>query len=94
MAITALEQNTVSRGIAAALVVVEELYPALKRLNIDYDAVGGVKETLTQGELDSIASFSGLTKTQLDDAMFALTSTLRGAIETAFAQIEQLAARG
>lgn len=91
--ITQLEQNTVSRGASAALLIVEQIYPALKRLNIDYDSSGGVKETLTQAELDSIASFSGLTKAQLDDGMFALTSTLRTDIETAFSQLEQLAGR-
>lgn len=93
MAITVLEENTVSRGAGAASTVIHTLYPVLKDLNILYDSQGGVKETLTQQELDSVASFSGITKQQVDDGMFALTSTLRTAIEAAYAQLSELAAR-
>lgn len=93
MALNALEQNTVSKGMAAAKMVIEQLYPVLKELNIIYDSQGGVKTTIDQAGLDGVASFSGLTKQQLDDGMFALTATLRGDIENAFAQLAELAAR-
>lgn len=93
MAITALESNTVSRGLAAAKLVVQSLYPVLHELNIIYDSAGGVKSTLTQEELDSVASFSGLTKAQLDDGMYALTATLKAAVEGAFTALAQLSAR-
>jgi hypothetical protein len=94
MALTALESNTVSRGIQAAILVVRQLQPLLAELNIIYDASGGAKSTITQDNLNLVPSFSGLTKQQLDDAMFALTGTLRGDILNAFAQLAQLAARG
>ncbi len=94
MAITALEQDTVSRGIATAAKVLRDIYPLVKELNILYDSTGGVKDTLTQPDLDGVASYSGITKAQVDDGMFVLTSTLRTAIESAYAQLAELAARG
>ncbi len=94
MAITTLEQNTVSNGCRIAARILRDVYPFLNELNIIYDSTGGVKETITQAELDSVAAFSGLTKAQLDDGMFALTSTLRTAILNAYAQLAEIAARG
>ncbi len=94
MAISTLEQNTVTQGLRTAKLVIEKLAPVLNELNVIYDAGGGVKETLTQPELDSVAAFGGITKAQLDDGMFALTSTLKNDITNAYAQLTQLAARG
>lgn len=95
---TALKQNAVSRAIAAAsqLVAVKAL---LDRLNVDFNgAVGlnpGTANTgITQADLDSVASFSGLTTQQLQDGVFALTSTVLAALDSAFVNLEQLAARG
>ena len=89
----ALAQNTVSRGLTAAKKAIEELKPVLDELNILYDSQGGLKETMTQGDLDSVASFSALTKQQLDDGMYALTATLKGAIDNAYTALAQLACR-
>jgi len=93
MPLTALEQNTVSRSFFVAKKVLEEVKPVLDALNIIYDAGGGVKETLTQAELDEIPAFSGLTKTQLDDGLYALTAVIRPAITNAFTALAQLATR-
>lgn len=93
MAISPLEQDTVSRGIKAAGLVIRQLKPLLDELNVVYDAAGGVKDTLTQQELDEIARFSGITKQQVDDGMFALTSTLKTAITNAYTQLTTLASR-
>jgi hypothetical protein len=93
MALSRLEQDTVSHGFAAAKLALDQLYPALHELNVIYDSGGGAKTTIDQPGLDAIASFSGLTKTQLDDGMFALTSTLKTAIDNAYTQLAQLAAR-
>lgn len=90
---TQLELNTVSRGLAAAKKVLDELYPVLLSLNVIYDSEGGAKTTITQEGLDAVASFSGITKAQLDDGMFALTSTVRTAVANAYTQLAQLAAR-
>lgn len=93
MAATPLELDTVSRGMLAAKKLLDEVKPVLDLLNVIYDAAGGVKETLTQAELDAVTSFSGLTKAQLDDGMFALTSTVKTAITNAYTQLAALAAR-
>lgn len=93
MALTQLEQNTVSKGINAAKLVIETLEPILHELNIIYDSGGGAKTTITQAGLDAIPSFSGLTKAQLDDGLFALTATLRTDIQNAYTQLAELAAR-
>lgn len=90
---TTLELNTVSRGFQAAKLVLEELKPAIDQLNIIYDSVGGAKQTIDQAGLDAVPAFSGITKAQLDDGIFALTATLRTAINNAFTQLAHLAAR-
>ncbi len=90
---TALELNTISRGLAAAKKVLEELKPVIDALNIIYDSEGGAKTTITQEDLDGVASFSGLTKAQLDDGMWVLTATLRGDIANGYSALAQLAAR-
>lgn len=93
MSLSALGQNTVTRGINAAKYLIEVLKPVLDELNIIYDASGGLKSTIVQSDLDGIASFSGLTKAQLDDGMFALTSTIKTGLTNAYSQLAQLAAR-
>lgn len=94
MALTRLEQDTVTRGMAAARVVLDQLKPVLDALNVVYDSEGGAKTTITQEDLDGVANFSGLTKAQLDDGLYALTGTLRPAINNAYTQLAQLAVRG
>lgn len=93
MPLTQLEQNTVARGLQAAAKVLNEIEPVLHSLNVIYDSVGGVKTTITQEGLDAVPSFSGITKAQLDDGMFALTATLKGAIDSTYTALAQLAAR-
>ena len=94
MALNALEQSTVNRGIAAARKVITELKPVLDDLNVVYDReTVGVKATVTQEDLDGATYLSGLTKAELDDGMFALTSTLKTAIGNAYTQLAILASR-
>jgi hypothetical protein len=93
MALTTLEQNTISRGIAAAKLLLEEVKPQLDALNIIYDSVGGAKETISQPGIDEIPSLSGLTKVQLDDALYQLTAILRPALLSGYAVLAHLAAR-
>lgn len=90
---TALESNTISLSLQAAKKVLDELKPVIDRLNIIYDSEGGAKTTITQEDLDGVASFSGLTKTQLDDGMWILTSVLRTDIANGYSALAQLAAR-
>ena len=94
MALTTLETMTINRGIALAKKLTSEIVPELRRLQVSYDAANAVKATVTQPNLDLATQFSGITKAQLDDAFFAMTSTLKTALDTAYAQIETLAERG
>lgn len=94
MALTRLEQDTLSKGMGAARLIIEQLKPIIDGLNILYDSAGGVKETLTQADLDTVANYSGLTKQQVDDGMYVLTATLRDGVNNAYTQLLHLAARG
>jgi hypothetical protein len=93
MALSKLGQDAVSRACQTAQVVLETVKPVLDALDILYNSAGGLKSTIQQADLDAIPSFSGLTKQQLDDGLFALTATLKTDITNAFTQLEQLAAR-
>lgn len=66
----------------------------LDELNVLYDSQGGFKTSITHEEEAQIAdTFHGLTKAQLDDGMYVLTATIKGALNNSFSQIVQLAAR-
>lgn len=93
LAMNTLEIAIVTRGAKVAKILLEQVKPELDALNILYDAGGGAKETIDQAGLDGRPEFSGLTKAQLDDGMFALTSTTKTALTNTFTQLEQLAAR-
>lgn len=94
MALSQLEQDTIDKGIQAAKRFVAELKPILDQLNVIYDGANGVKTTVAQPGLNEVAALSGLTKAQLDDGFYALTATLKGAIDSTYTQLMQLAARG
>lgn len=94
MSISILEQNTVQTAANLARKLVEQIKPLLDELDVIYNSAGGVSSTLTQASLDGVAAFSGITKAQVDDGLFALTSTLKGDIATAYSQLAKLAARG
>jgi hypothetical protein len=72
--------------------VLADLRPRLSSINELYNSAGGIKETLTQEELDEVTALSGLTKTTLDDTVFAFSAML-AAIDAAQAAINQTAAR-
>lgn len=93
MTMTPLELKVIKEGAAVARMMLQQIKPRLDALNIDYDAAGGVKATVDQTKLDSEISLSLLTKAQLDDGMYALTATLKSAVDTAYTQLEKLAAR-
>jgi len=92
MAMAALEQNAISRAMNAAAKIIREVYPVAHELNVLYDSQGGLKTTISQEDLDSVP-LSGLTKQQLDDGLYAITATLKGAIEGAYTALAELAAR-
>jgi hypothetical protein len=94
MAITKLESDTVSKGILTAKEVLDKLKAMIDQLDPIYNSAGGVSSTLTQADLDGVDSFSGITKQQVDDGFYALTSTLKTAIDSGFPALVELAARG
>jgi hypothetical protein len=93
MSMSQLEYDVVNAIAAICKQVINELEPKLSELQQLYDATGGVKETLSQEELDEIAVFSDLSKTTLDDAAYALTTTILPAITNSFPALAQVAAR-
>jgi hypothetical protein len=95
MPLTTLEANTIARAITAAKRVLDEFKPAIDQLNIIYDSAGGAKVTITQAKLDEAGNLSGLTKAQLDDALYVLTNNVRLALDAAaVTALAHLAARG
>ena len=94
MTMTPLESKTVYSLADIARFLLQEVKPRLDMLNVDYDATGGVKETLQQGDLDEDANLSGITKAQVDDGAYVLTNNIRTIFNDSYAQLEQLAARG
>lgn len=90
---TTLEINTVSKAMQQSKILLDQIKPVLDQLDVIYNSSGGAGSTITQNGLDAILSFSGLTKQQLDDAMYVLTTTLRPNIANAFTQLAQLATR-
>lgn len=93
MALTTLETTTVNRTAAVSRKLLEEVKPVLDMLDVIYNAVGGVGDTIPDPSPDLEAAFSGLTKTQLDDALFVLTGAVKTAITDGYAALAQLAAR-
>jgi hypothetical protein len=92
MPMSQLERDTLSRHFAICKNVLADLQPRLASLNELYNAVGGVKETLDQAEMDELPELSGLQKTTVDDAVFAL-SNVGSALDAAYASLAQCAAR-
>lgn len=93
MPLSQLEHDTLAKSFAVCKTLLNDLQPKLSGLKEIYDSAGGVKETLTQAELDEVAALSGLTKQQVDDGLYALTTTILPAITNGYASLAQLAAR-
>lgn len=93
MAITTLEYDLLNNAFAVCKTLLNDLQPRLAEFQELYDSTGGVKETLTQEDLDGVSTFSGITKTQVDDGMYALTAVLLPAVEASYTALAQMAAR-
>lgn len=93
MPMTQLESDTVAKMCAIAKQLLADVQPRLESLRSIYDSAGGVKETLTQAEMDEVAALSGLTKTQLDDAAFVMTGAILSGIENGYNGLAAVAAR-
>ena len=93
MPMSQLENDTLAKTFAVAKQLLLDLQPKLASLQEIYDSAGGVKTTLTQAELDEVAALSGLTKTQVDVGLYAMTSGILPALEAGYAALAQLAAR-
>jgi hypothetical protein len=93
MPLSQLERDVIAKGCATCKQVLLDLQPKIAAMNEIYNATGGASSTITQGELDEEAALSGLTKAQLDDALFALTSGILPAIVAGYTALAQLGAR-
>jgi hypothetical protein len=93
MPMSTLEKDTLAKAFAVCKTLLLDIQPKLAGLAQIYDSVGGVKETLTQAELDELAELSGLTKAQVDDGLYVLTTTLFPALVNGYPALAQLAAR-
>ena len=93
MPMSQLEADTIARMCAICKQLLADIQPRLESLRSIYDSAGGVKETLTQAELDENPALSGLTKQQLDDAAFVMTGALLTGIENGYNGLAAVAAR-
>lgn len=93
MPLSQLESDTLAKLFALCKTMEFDVEPKLAQLNAIYNSAGGVKETLTQEELDEVPALSGLQKHVVDDGVFALTSGVLTALTQASAALAQLAAR-
>lgn len=93
MSVSTLEHDTLAKSFAVCKTVLNDLYPKLLSLAQIYDSEDGVKTTLTQEELDELTQLSGLTKTQIDDGLYVLTTLILPAIQNGYPALAQLAAR-
>jgi len=93
MPINTLEKDTLSKGFAVTKQLLLDILPKLNGLKEIYDSEGGVKTTLTQEELDELAELSGLTKAQVDEGFYALTTVILPGIQNNYPALAQLAAR-
>lgn len=93
MPMSTLEYDTLQSAFAICKTVITDLQPRLLALQQQYDSAGGVKDTLTQAELDDAPVLSGLTKTAVDDGMYVLTAILLPGITQGYAALSGLASR-
>lgn len=93
MPMSTLERETLAKSFAVTKQILLDIQPKLAGIAQIYDSEGGVKETLTQEELDEIPELSGLTKIQVDDGLYVLTTLLLPAIQQGYPALAQLAAR-
>ena len=92
MPMSVLEKDTLAKSFSVSKTLLLDLQPKLANLNELYNSVGGVSSTLTQAELDELPELSGLQKSTVDDAQFAMAG-LTATITNAYASLAQMAAR-
>lgn len=93
MPMSTLERDTLAKEFAVCKTLLNDLLPKLQAIQQIYDSAGGVKETLTQAEMDEEPALSGLTKTQMDDGSYVLTTNILPVLTAGYGQLAQLAAR-
>lgn len=72
MALNAMDQDTVSRGLRLIKLLHDNI-AEMNDVNVLFDAEGGLKARYTQADLDAIAGFFGMTTGQFNDAMYVVT---------------------
>jgi len=93
MPLNSYEILTIQRVTQMARLVVEQLKPGIDNLDVVYNSAGGVKDTITAADLGQDALYGGMTEQQLDDAVYALTVTIKTAVDTALPVLQNVAYR-
>lgn len=93
MPMSTLEYDTINAAFALCKSLLNDVQPRLQALQQQYDSAGGVKETLSQADLDESTVLSGLTKQQVDDGLYVLTAILLPGITNGYASLAGLASR-
>ena len=93
MALNSYEVLTIQRLIQLSRMIVEQIEPGLDSLNEIYNSVGGIKDSIPAEDLGQDGLYGGMTKAQLDDAAYALTSVIKGAVDNVHAQLQLIAYR-
>jgi hypothetical protein len=88
-----LERDTVAKICAVSKQVLNDLQAKIAGINEIYNSAGGVATTLSQEKLDAEPALSGITKQQVDDAAYALSTGILGGITTGYTALAQTAAR-
>ena len=92
MALSQAQLTQIMRVVNTSKNLIENINPILGELDSAFN--GGGLPTVQQTDLDATPSLSGMTTTQLSDAVFALTSTLKTDIAGALTQLSKVAIRG
>lgn len=91
--LTQLEKSTILLEINLSANLVNNIKPVLDKLDAINNGSPKLTDTLTQANMDLEPLLSGLTKQQYLDGNFALTSTVKTALTTAYNALVELAAR-
>lgn len=93
MAMTTLEYDLVYNAAQVCSMILSDLQPKLASFQQLYDSAGGIRETLTQADLDSVPALSALTVAQVTDALYVLTTVLLPGITSGYTALSALGAR-
>lgn len=94
MALSALEQDTITKGMILSEKI-RLIHDEIRELNVIFDGSGGVKDALSPGgtprNAEVQAIWPELTVTIINDGYYLMTATLKTALDAAYTQLVGLA---